>query len=382
MMTKNLVLFFTAFLFLLLICSFADSKDTAGGVMLDQFTVVTFNLWHGLNPVGPAKFEEYESPAQREARLDNFLIQIRETKPDIIFLQEVNPAPGLTDKIAQALDFDGVYQVANAGLKIGSVGLPSNFRSGLAILARKELGLYKLGGQKLSGGFGGCGRFFSFQLSEFRYALAARVNINGQDILLANVHLHHGLEITPEILRGAEELISAGKVTRESWKKAVISARDAVSRRERELHALRSFLKSVRTKFNNVNEMPMLLAGDFNSTPGSKDLSAFIKSLALTSVTRDDGPDKAIYTWDPEKNRNTHMAADFLPSNPFEEFIRDHLKERVMMQRRKLDYIFYKGEDSFFSLRESGIFGNKAIKGKMASDHFGVFGKFDLLTDK
>ena len=356
-------------IFLQIGCS---NNEKTGGAMRDDLTVITFNLWHGLNPVGLAKFEEYETPEQREERLSNFIRQARELDPDIIFLQEVNPAPVVTDKIAGELGFDGVFQISNAGIKIGSVGLPANFRSGLSILAKKDLNLEKLGGAKLSGGFGAGSRCFSFQLGEFRYALAAQVMINGQKIILVNLHLHHGLEVTPEITAAAKEIIATNSSTKESWENAINAAKISVARRVSELAAAEDFAKG----FGFDSKTAVIFAGDFNSTPGAPDLSDFINRLKLKSTTTDDDPEKLFYTWDPKLNKHTHLAADFLPANSFEEFIRDHLRELVKMQRRRLDYIFYGNMDSRFEVTQSDIFGNKPSNDKMASDHFGVFAKF------
>ena len=107
-----------------------------------------------------------------------------------------------------------MYEIDNAGLKIFSLGLPTNLRSGLAILAKKGLGLKKLGARKLSGHPGGCSRVGSFQFHEFRYALAAGVRVQDTDLLLMNTHLHHGLAPTPELTGALDQLVTRGEITR------------------------------------------------------------------------------------------------------------------------------------------------------------------------
>ena len=130
--------------------------ESAAEMKRDRLTVLNYNIWHGLNPTSALRFDEFETRERREARLAGFLEQARALDPDIIFLQEVNPAPDRSKGIARALGYDRVFLVDNAGIKIGSLGLPTNLRSGLAILAKKDQGLKKLGGRKLAGTLGSC----------------------------------------------------------------------------------------------------------------------------------------------------------------------------------------------------------------------------------
>jgi endonuclease/exonuclease/phosphatase family metal-dependent hydrolase len=339
----------------------------------NTLTVVTYNLWHGLNPTSAFKFQEYESEIEREKRLHGFLQIVRKLDPDIVFLQEVNPAPGKTRRVASALGYDSVYQIDNAGLKIFSLGLPTNLRSGLAILARKELGLKKLGARKLSGSPGGCSRVASFQLHEFRYALAAGVHVQGTDLLLINTHLHHGLAANPELKAALEQLVIQGKITREKEKEVLEKTRQAPVRRQKELETAVRFARTL-----GADRHPMIFAGDFNATPGAPELVWLTREIGFVSVTRDDDPEQVLMTWDTKRNPNTQFIANFKPPTEFASFIMEHMRPIVLQQSRRLDYIFFRPAGDFLRVGEAGLFGDEAQDGRMCSDHFGIYAVFRL----
>ncbi len=347
------------------------NSAAAGDVSRNTLTVVTFNLWHGLNPTSALRFQEYESENEREKRLEGFFLMARKLDPDIIFLQEVNPAPGKTRRIAAELGYDAVYQVANAGLKIFSLGLPTNLRSGLAILAKKGMGLKKLGSRKLSGSMGGCSRSLSFQYNEFRYALAAGVQVNGTDLLLMNTHLHHGLETNPELIAGLDQLVARGEITREKAEEVLEITDQASARRRKELAGAVDLARELGLERN-----PVILAGDFNATPGAPELAWLTSDVGFVSVTRDDDPNELLMTWDTKRNPNTQFIADFKPPTEFASFIMEHMKPIVLQQSRRLDYIFFRPAGRLLRVSEAGLFGDELHNGRMCSDHFGIYAKF------
>jgi endonuclease/exonuclease/phosphatase family metal-dependent hydrolase len=340
----------------------------------NQLTVLDYNIWHGLNPTSPFKFGEFETEQVRAERLDGFYKQVRALNPDVIFLQEVNPTPGLSKKIAQELGYDHVYLIDNAGLKFGSVGLPTNLRSGLTTLARKELNLKKLGGKKLSGPPGGCSRALSIQFTEFRYCLAAKITVNGHDWMLLNTHLHHGLEVTDEMRTAIDDLVEAQKLTRPRANAIIAQTEEATARRQSELKTAVEFARSL-----GMDGMPTLFAGDFNATPGAPELNWLTQDIEFTSATKDDDPETRLITWDPDLNENIAFVGEFRPVNEFESFIMDHLKPIVLADRRRLDYIFFREFEGIGTVRESGLFGDELYKGRMSSDHFGIWTRFELV---
>ena len=348
--------------------------ESAAEMKRDRLTVLNYNIWHGLNPTSALRFDEFETRERREARLAGFLEQARALDPDIIFLQEVNPAPDRSKGIARALGYDRVFLVDNAGIKIGSLGLPTNLRSGLAILAKKDLGLKKLGGRKLSGSLGSCSRFFSFQYNEFRYLLAAAVTVQGRRVLLLNTHLHHGLEVTPEIEQALDDLVAGGQVTRERADEVIAVTNRASERRSGELARAVAFAEGL-----GLGNTPALFAGDFNATPGAPELTRLIDTVGFQSVTCDDDPDGLLLTWDTKRNPNTGFVAGFKPVNEFESFIMDHLKPVVLGQSRRLDYIFHHGLEGFMEVGEAALFGDEPAGEILCSDHFGLYAVFGLV---
>jgi endonuclease/exonuclease/phosphatase family metal-dependent hydrolase len=339
----------------------------------NALTVLTYNLWHGLNPTSAWRFQEFESALERETRLQGFLRMTRELDPDIVFLQEVNPAPGTSRRIASALGYDSVYQIDNAGLKIFSLGLPTNLRSGLAILAKKGLGLKKLGGRKLSGPPGGCSRAASFQFNEFRYALAAEVQVNGTGILLMNTHLHHGLETNPELTARLDELVFRGDITREKAREVLKITDQASARRQQELKKAVAWARGM-----GFDRRPTILAGDFNATPGAPELAWLTGEIGFVSATLDNDPEKVLMTWDTRRNPNTQFIANFKPPTEFASFIMEHMKPVVLQQSRRLDYIFFRPVGIRLQVSDTGLFGDRTYKGRFCSDHFGVYARFIL----
>ncbi|MDP8256331.1 MAG: endonuclease/exonuclease/phosphatase family protein [Candidatus Alcyoniella australis] len=345
-----------------------------GGEMDRTLTVIDYNLWHGLNPVGLLKFDEFETPAERELRLEGFLAQARALQPDLIFLQEVNPVPGLSARIADELGMQRVFQVGNSGIKIGSLGPPINLRSGLAILAAPQLHLEKLDGCKLSGSTGRCGPWLSIQTGEFRYALVARVEINGRELMLINTHLHHGMEIDQQVRQGLDELVDKGTITREQADAALAEVALASQRRRSEIERALDCAADAGLD----QSTPVLFAGDFNASPDAPELTWLKSHLGFASVTDDSDPQNLLYTWDPQRNSNTLFVSDFKPPSDGEGLIFAHLGQTLVHQRRRLDYIFTRSTGSLLEPRESGLFADQPRNGTMSSDHFGVFAKFEI----
>jgi len=357
------------FLVALATMTVAGPRDANPGAL----TVVTYNLWHGLNPTSAWRFQEYENESEREKRLKGFLRMARELDPDIILLQEVNPAPGQTRRIASELGYDAVYQIDNAGLKVFFLGVPTNLRSGLAILAKKGLGLEKLGARKLSGSVGGCNRAFSFQFNEFRYALAAGVRVNGTELLLLNTHLHHGVETNAELIAALDQLVIQGKITRKKAEEVREITEQASVRRKKELERALELARGL-----GFDRHPTILAGDFNATPAAPELVWLKQDVGFASVTRDDDPDQLLMTWDTKRNPNTQFIANFKPPTEFASFIMEHMRPVVLQQSRRLDYIFFRPAGSVLEVAEAGIFGDEPHEGRMCSDHFGIYARFIL----
>ncbi len=333
----------------------------------ESLRVITYNIWHGLNPTSMLKFGEFETPAERERRLQLFLAQAREADADILFLQEVNPAPALTERIARELDMDAAWVFDNTGIKIAGFGLPTNLYSGLAILAKRDLGLADLGVRQLSGSLWYASRVACFQTSEVRTAGAATVRVNGREVLLVVTHLHHGPEITTEIREAIEGLARKSKIpaTRPAEIFATMAGSD--ERRRDELKAATTWMSEL-----GFARGPVIFAGDFNASPDSEELAWLRREHRFTSVTRDDDPQTLLMTWDYANNPNTHTLKTFKPVYEFEAAVNDVLQPILEQEIRRLDYIFLRDAPDWAEARHAELFGTRFEDGRPASDHFGI----------
>jgi endonuclease/exonuclease/phosphatase family metal-dependent hydrolase len=329
-------------------------------------TIATYNLWHGLDPVGTLKFREYETREGREARLQAFLAVIRKADPDLLFLEEVNPLPKCARRIAGELGMDEIHQVDNCGLRIGPVGVPVNLRSGLAILAKRDLRLRRLGGRKLTGPFGLCSDLLGVQFREFRYGLAGAISWNDRRVLVAGVHLHHGPEIDGPLTADLERLVARGAIddAERDRVRATVAASDA--RRRTELETLFVFLDGL-----GARETPLILAGDLNLSPDSAEMGRLL-ARGLTGVTGPWDPATGLYTWDLERNPNTRFSLDFsLPYDITQPDVVRVLKYAATRTRR-LDYVLYRDPANRLTARDARLIGNAPVAGVFPSDHFGL----------
>ena len=114
-------------------------------VLPETLKIVTYNTWYGLDGHGLLKMGEYEDAKIRAKRLDLLIEGLKELKPDIIFLQEVNPVGRMPGKLKKALGYSAISKIYNGGIKIFGLGIPVNLNMGLVILAKKELKLKSIG---------------------------------------------------------------------------------------------------------------------------------------------------------------------------------------------------------------------------------------------
>ncbi|MGB5880208.1 MAG: endonuclease/exonuclease/phosphatase family protein, partial [Thermoanaerobaculia bacterium] len=164
----------------------AEAADAETG---DTLRVLTYNVWHGLRSGESNKRFPGEDPADMEGRVAAQIREIERLAPDLIFFQEVNPNQPEARKYAQALGYDEIHKVSSCGLHIGGLyKIPRNMNEGIAILARPELGLKKIGKIRLSGN-AKCTATYGFQTKESRYALFGEITVGGRNLLVATTHL-------------------------------------------------------------------------------------------------------------------------------------------------------------------------------------------------
>ncbi|WP_447972055.1 hypothetical protein [Nitrospira sp. Kam-Ns4a] len=168
--------------------------------------------------------------------------QIAKAQPALILLQEVNPLPDRAEDYVKALAAAGlsytqVHQVDACGIRLGKpLAIIPPLNNGLAILARTELRLQKVEGLKLSG-VGACRDRAGFQLTELRYALIASVTSprSGKRYVVADVHLHSGIEGDGYLLRRLNEAQAEGRLQHVEHLKAALVQDEAVWIRVRSL---------------------------------------------------------------------------------------------------------------------------------------------------
>lgn len=331
-----------------------------------SFKALTYNVWHGLSGRGLFRFSELEPAGRKELRKRAQVENLRLEKPDLLFLQEVNPIGSGSRFYADALGLHEVHQTDQAGIELFGYGLPTNLRTGLTILANPGFRLTKLAGLKLSGrGFLSEG--LSFQVAEFRYALVARLERDGESLLAVNLHLHHGPILTRTMEKRLDELVGRGLVPASLALKTRHAMVRAGNRRRSELVRLAQFLEAHR----RLDE-PVIVAGDFNCW--DEELEPLL-STGLINVTaqRVRKP-----TWDPPTNTENHRFSRLLapPMRYYEnaallEFIRETLDEP-----RMLDHILMSKELAE-TVRDARRVCEREVEGVLGSDHFGLAAVFN-----
>jgi hypothetical protein len=179
--TKKILTSFTVFLYGILLATFGNIHAVENVSIGEQskpmewkkLRILTINVWSGLNYVGILRMRDYETKENREARFKLLVKQVKEIQPDIVFIQEANPAAKYSRKLAREPGFEKIHQVCVGGIKLGPLGLPSNLKEGNAILARPGLRLKKYDAWKLKG-WGVFGDLLTFHLSDAVFALVGK----------------------------------------------------------------------------------------------------------------------------------------------------------------------------------------------------------------
>ena len=328
--------------------------------------ILTFNLWHGLGQARGLSLKPLESSGQRASRFEGFLQLAEEADPDLIFLQETNPTPEVARQIGHLLHLDEIHQVCNAGFRF-LVGLPLSFQSGIVILAKKELGLNRLGTIKLPGsGRGWCWDRLSLQLSEHRYALFGRIEWKGIPTVVVVTHLHHTRHLDERTREKLVRIRQQGKLSSREHRKLLGRMEGKASRRVMQIRAIEDYLGK------HYSGMPVILAGDFNAEPDSKEIQELVESHGFSDTYAVAGKLPG-YTWDSELNPNVALS-----SGVFQEFktssseVRNILREQDM-RRSRIDYILLNQAFDPGHILSSNLFAeNPLSNNQYCSDHFGI----------
>lgn len=326
----------TVILFLLIISNALFAQNS-------NLKILTINVWSGLDYVGIFSYGEYETENQRELRFQALLKQINKLDPDVIFIQEANPIGRFSSRLADAIDFDEIHQVCIAGIKFGPLGIPSNLKEGMVILARKTLRLEEFDAWKLSGSFGLHGDLLSIHFDESIFALAGKIKINDEPIYLINVHLS-----------AAPPFNSKG-----------------VNRREEEVNSLMQHVSELSKNY------PVILAGDFNITPESEEIQSLINEGNFCDTFSKNISSKE-FTWDARTNSNISFSTQHTDVSGELLDEEGRLSADYDSLPRRIDYIFLNDKFSQDDVIETEIVLDSFIEGVFASDHFGVYSKVNL----
>ncbi len=349
------------------------------------FKVATFNIWHGLNGDKSIKMDSLEPKGRKFLRLNYQRDILRALGADLIMLQEVNPCPRVSSDFAEFLNYDEFHQVDNAGIKLFGLGFPKKLFGGITILAKKQLGLKHLESVKLSGPkYSFCNDILSVQTNEHRYCLIAEINHPEiGSLLCANVHLHHGLEITRLLSEKIEDLKKNQLISAQDYSKILVVGHAAQERRLSEIKIMGDAIEQV---FNKGNYQGVILAGDLNCTEESQEWQKIIELGFIDDNLKLNGA-QSNFSWTYEQNKANHdydknfhypwhLTKKFSEPNT-QDVLRQVLMENEFRNRR-IDYIFSKGSINQ-KLATCGLFANQPNKyGLVASDHFGVVSEFSL----
>jgi endonuclease/exonuclease/phosphatase family metal-dependent hydrolase len=351
----------------------------------ESFKVLTYNTLHGLN-VGRLWVKPGEAPEQREARFRLQVKEIARVKPAVILLQEVNPLPDRAEDYVKALAEFGlaytqVHQVDACGIRLApQVALIPALNNGLAILALAELTLEKVEGLKLSGpGF--CGDRVGFQLGELRYALIASVTSpkTGNRYLIADVHLHSGIEGDGYLLRRLNQAKADGRL-----KHVDDLERELIQDQRARIEELDVLLAELRRLNANGAYATVLIGGDFNFEPGDPEYRELVR-LGLTDSYTRAVHDGELASYDPRYDALTEEDATTVPEDLKRKLVPLYEEERAAIEAayladvrrpRRIDFLF-----TLSTLPPSCItqelFGVEPSPGGMpGSDHYGVLNTY------
>lgn len=341
------------------------------------------NLWHGLSPASPVAFEALEPLERRRLREQLQVDLLRELKPDVCFLQEVNPGPARAAALAAELELSSALQPDLVGLKLFGLGLPINLNSGLVILSQSSFGLKKIKGVSLSRpGTNWVQSWGSWQLKEERFALFCEAMLpKWGRVLLVNTHLHHGLESTPDFVARlnhlAKELELDENVVAEIHQRLEMGS----ARRAQELEVLISAIHDVQKRYEVV-----VIGGDFNASPES-DFGRALKDIGFRDTWGECHPEGGGLSYDGTLNVANHKLQERFPLTfvvedlSFSAKTKEALMAVARLQEarpRRIDYVWLRSRSLKLNVSSAQIVGLPNHEGLAPSDHFGVCSDIEL----
>ena len=270
----------------------SDSGPTLKGM--------TFNVWHGLRSGESRKKFPGEELERADARFDWQIEEIKRLDPDVLLFQEVNKNQPQARRYAEALGYDEIHKVTSCGLHLGALyKIPKNVNEGIAILAKPQFGLKRVGKKRLSGN-AMCSATWGFQTKESRYALFGSISVEGQAVLLVTTHLASPAFTPADFDEQLDKLVENGELTAEQ-RAEIIAERDRkLNRNTMEVEKL---LKEIEWHRNRLagSGTAAILGGDFNAESDKPGLGK-VKTSGFTEVAS--GPE--FHTWNPVVNHENY----------------------------------------------------------------------------
>ena len=359
---------------------------------MERFTVLTYNMLHGLEVRGWS-VRPGESKEEQRTRFNLQARQLSLAQPDVMLLQEVNPLPEKAEAFVTApktfgLQYTEVHQADACGIRLFGLRIVPGLNNGMAVLAKAPLRLRKVEGLNLSGGIGGCGDFFGLQFGELRYALIAEVENpgTGNKFLVVSLHLHSGIERTAYFIQKATEAEEQGRIQREDLQDFVADLKQDQNRR---LDEIRVLVKELLRLQAEETYLGVIVGGDFNFEPDSPEYRELL-AAGLRDTYMVASPSNDLYSYDPEQNAivrqeevvmppSLRQALMHLPESEQQKIVEGYRKG--MGQARRIDFLFHMGKPANKPkecLRQE-LFGEPtAVSVQTGSDHYGVLNTYTL----
>lgn len=333
--------------------------------------VMTFNVWHGLRSGESRKRFPGEDPERADARFDWQIQEIKRLDPDVLLFQEVNKNQPQARRYAEALGYDEIHKVTSCGLHLASLyKIPKNVNEGIAILAKPQFGLKRVGKKRLSGN-AMCSATWGFQTKESRYALFGSINVEGQAVLLVTTHLASPAFTPADFDEQLDKLVENGELTAEQRAEIVAERDRKLNRNTTEVQIL---LKEIDRQRHRVSGSgtPAIFGGDFNAEPDKPGIGK-VKASGFTEVA--DGPE--FHTWNPVVNQENYSIGTrrhySLPT--FDNATVEAMLDQRHDTPRQIDHLFISEEIEKISAE---MVMNEPKDGIYPSDHFAILATIRL----
>ncbi len=223
-----------------------------------------------------------------------------------------------------------------------------------------------------------CSDHFSFQLKENRVALFCAVeHPDFGDVILINMHLHHGIELTKHLQERIDDLEAKTLLSQKNLDAIYLFSETAQNRRLGELKVLKENLDQIQSEMPRAS---VILGGDLNASDESVEYQTILGWGFKDCATQNKFP-----TWSSQKNQENHqLGRAFHFPWPLEDISENLKKQKILhdefvnneFRDRRIDFLFAKGEVAK-ALKGATPFADKPNpQGLVASDHFGVLAKF------